>query len=71
MQFTTKTRAWGNSLGITIPKDIVDEHNLGNGSEITVTVKKQVDLSSLRGKFTFTKSTQAIKNEMRETWSND
>jgi antitoxin component of MazEF toxin-antitoxin module len=70
LEFTAKPRQWGNSLGITIPKSVVDELHLHGGEgELSVSVKKKgVDLSSLRGKFILHKSAQELKNEMRDAW---
>jgi antitoxin MazE len=33
---TTKIQKWGNSLAIRLPKNIVDQSNLKEGSEITI-----------------------------------
>ena len=71
METTTKPRKWGNSLGITIPKEIVEKEGITLRDELIVDIKKKRDVESVKrlfGKFKFTKSTQDIKDEMRKGW---
>ena len=62
------TRKWGNSLGITIPREIVDEEQLEENQEIIVDIRKRVDMRKIRGLGKFKKSAQQLKDEMREGW---
>jgi len=62
------TRKWGNSLGITLPKELVDEEHIQENQRIIVEVKQVVDVRSLRGLIKFKKSAQEIKEEMRKSW---
>ena len=55
------TRKWGNSLGITLPKELVDEEHIQENQRIIVEVKQVVDVRSLRGLIKFKKSAQEIK----------
>lgn len=68
MEFTVKPREWGKSLGITLPKRIVDDLNIQQGEDIIVTIRKKADLKSLKGMFKLNKSAQQLKDEMREIW---
>ena len=63
----TKVKCWGNSLGIVLPKTLVDEEGLKEGEEVEVTVRKVSDVRSLRGKYHF-KDLQHEKDEMRRGW---
>ena len=47
----TKVRCWGNSLGVVLPKALVDEEELKEGEEVEITVHKVSDMRSLRGKY--------------------
>ena len=38
---TAKARPWGNSLGIVIPKKVVDTLHLHSGEELLITVEKK------------------------------
>lgn len=63
------TRKWGNSLGITIPKDVVEEEHLREDQKVVIEIKPVLDLRPLRGLIKFKKSAQEIKDEMRESWN--
>ncbi len=67
MNTKTKIKCWGNSLGIILPKALVDEEELKEGEEVEVTVRKVSDVSSLRGKYPF-KDLQDEKNKMKRGW---
>ena len=71
METIARPRKWGNSLGITIPKEIVEEENITLKDELVVDIRKKGDVSEIRGlfgKFKFKKSAQQIKDEMRKGW---
>ncbi len=64
---TVKTKQWGNSLGIIIPKKVVNELSLAPGEEITIEVhKKKNVLNELFGSIHFKKSTKKILKEVRK-----
>ena len=64
----TITRRWGNSLGITIPSEVVEKEGLHENQKIIVDIRQVVDLRKLRGLVKFGKSAQQIKDEMRTGW---
>jgi antitoxin component of MazEF toxin-antitoxin module len=63
----TKVRCWGNSLGIVLPKTLVDAEELKEGEEVEVTVRKISDIRTLRGKYPF-KNLQREKEKMKRGW---
>jgi len=65
----SKVKRWGNSLGVVLPKTLVEEEGLREGEEVEVTVRKTSDVSSLRGKYPF-KDLQHEKDEMKRGWKN-
>ena len=67
MNAKTKVKCWGNSLGIVLPKALVDEEELKEGEEVEVTVRKVSDVRTLRGKYIF-KDLQNEKNRMKRGW---
>jgi len=67
-EIQTQTRKWGNSLGIVIPKKIIDEEHLHENQKVIVEIKKVADIKRFFGAFKFSKSAQQIKDEMREGW---
>jgi len=71
MEIKTIARKWGSSLAVIIPKEVAEKKQLKENSEITITVSKvRPKAGILFGKFPNWngKSTQQIKDEMREGW---
>ncbi len=63
----SKVKRWGNSLGVVLPKTLVEEEGLKEGEEVEVTVRKVSDVRTLRGKYPF-KDLQKEKDEMKRGW---
>lgn len=69
LEFRATPRRWGNSIGITLPSQIVEEGNIKEEKEIEVLiVEKKVDLRKIFGSLRLEKPTQKIKDEMRAGW---
>lgn len=61
------TRKWGNSLGITLPKEAVEQGKLKPDMPIHVFIQeKKLDMSKIFGSYKFKKPTQQILDEIRE-----
>ncbi|HLC91028.1 MAG TPA: hypothetical protein VJI15_04625 [Candidatus Nanoarchaeia archaeon] len=62
------TRKWGNSLGVILPKDVVQHEHLKENQKIKLWLppQKKVDLSPLFGILKTNKSGQEIKDEIRK-----
>lgn len=68
----TKTRKWGSSIGIVIPKNVAKELKIRENQEVYVTVKpKDNPLKELFGigKGKITKSTEEILKDSRKNIS--
>ncbi len=63
----SRLRRWGNSLGVTVPKELVRREGLRDGEEVEVQVRRVSDIRALRGKFPI-KELQKAKEEMRKGW---
>ena len=63
----SKVKRWGNSLGVVLPKTLVEEEGLREGEEVEVMVRKVSDVHALRGKYPF-KDLQHEKDEMKRGW---
>ena len=63
----SKVKRWGNSLGVILPKTLVEEEGLKEGEEVEVIVRKVSDVRTLRGKYPF-KDLQNEKDEMKHGW---
>lgn len=69
MEFEAKTRKWGSSIGIVLPKEIVEEIGIKPDEKIIMDVKKKPLAKEFFGKFPhWGKSTQELKEEMRAGW---
>ncbi len=67
-QIEVTTRKWGNSLGIAIPKEIVEAEHLAENQRLVIDIKTLTDIRKLRGFLKFKKTAQKLKDEMREGW---
>ncbi|MBI2144184.1 hypothetical protein HYU17_03475 [Candidatus Woesearchaeota archaeon] len=67
---TARVRGWGNSLGIVIPQEKVEEAGLVKGQEVTVEVKAENPLKAVFGILKDKKiDAQKAKDELRKEWS--
>ena len=65
-----KTRKWGSSIGIVIPKEVVEEVGIKPDETIRIDVRKPVKVKDVFGMFPrfSKKSAQELKDEMRKGW---
>lgn len=64
-----KTRRWGSSIGLVLPKKIVEEEGIKPNEKIVITIKKKPLAKEFFGKFPhWGKSAQELKDEMRSGW---
>lgn len=62
-------RKWGNSLGVTLPKELVEGHNIKEGDKLVLPVViKKADLSKIFGSIKTGMSGQKFKDMAREGW---
>lgn len=67
--FEAKPREWGNSLGITLPSEVVKGEGLSPDKKMTVIVLgKQSDIKDIFGTLKLKKPTQKIMNEIDEEY---
>ena len=62
----TKLRAWGNSIGLVIPKEDVIKENLRPDQKVKVVITpiKTVKVKDIFGKLKFKRSTEEIMKEV-------
>jgi hypothetical protein len=73
IELETVTRKWGNSIGITLPKEAVEKNKLKENEKIQVLICRQKPIlketfGMFKGKWK--KSGQQIKNEIRKELHN-
>ncbi|MBI2147822.1 AbrB/MazE/SpoVT family DNA-binding domain-containing protein [Candidatus Woesearchaeota archaeon] len=63
-------KRWGNSMGIVLPKDMIEKGHFHENDKVIVTVVKEADVSSsfgaLKGKIGM--SGQKLKDMVRQGW---
>lgn len=64
--FQTKPKKWGNSLGITIPKEIVDKEHLTPSKKIRVFIVLDKSMEEVRKSFGTLKRKVSIEEAMRQ-----
>jgi antitoxin component of MazEF toxin-antitoxin module len=65
MGMTVKIRKWGNSLGVILPKEMVNTQKLKAGQEVSISVFREHDLRSAFG------SAPEMKQLSREEFHKD
>ena len=65
MEMQIKTKKWGSSLGIIIPKKIVREERIQEGQEIRINIlsRKKTTGTDIFGKLKFKKPIQVLLDE--------
>lgn len=69
LEFKSIPRKWGNSIGITLPNEIVQKANIKTKKEIDVIIiEKKVNLKKIFGTLKLKENTQKIKDSLKEGW---
>ena len=67
--FDAKPRQWGNSLGVIIPKELVDKEHISEKKDVTVLIISKINQDRLQkafGSLHCAKPTQQIMDEIDE-----
>mgnify|MGYP001597586535 CR=1 FL=1 len=69
MEVEIKTKKWGNSIGVVIPKEILEKQKIKENETVIVSIKKKLLVSEVFGTLKgWKRPTQEIKDEMRKGW---
>ncbi len=67
MRIVTKPKKWGNSFGIIIPREIVNDQNITLETEIHVDIQKPKPLKNLYGELSgWDVDVQAVRDNNRQ-----
>ena len=69
MESETIARKWGDSIGLIIPKDVVNKENIKPNSVVKFEVIKVTDISDTFNKLKRKISGQQLKDNSREGWN--
>ncbi len=70
MEVRTIAKRWGSSIGIVLPKRIVDLRRIKENDEIVIEIKSQPVMGNMFGRFLRKsgRSGQELKDEARKGW---
>lgn len=70
MAVEVKVKKWGNSMGVILPKFVIEKEQIKENDEILIQVVKEADLSNEFGSLKRKKglSGQKFKDIVREGW---
>ncbi|MBI2143917.1 AbrB/MazE/SpoVT family DNA-binding domain-containing protein [Candidatus Woesearchaeota archaeon] len=69
MATITVARKWGNSLGVVLPKELVEQQNIKEGDVLSLPIViKKADLSDVFGIAKTKESGQKFKDRVRKGW---
>lgn len=70
MAIETKIKRWGNSMGVILPKKILEQKHLKENDEILIEIVKEADLSDVFGTMKERKklSGQEFKDMVKKGW---
>ena len=72
MAVVVVARKWGNSLGITLPKELVEQQSIKEGDTLSLpAVIKKTDLSKVFGSIKTGENGQSFKDRAREGWGKE
>lgn len=73
MAVTVMTKKWGNSIGVIIPREVVEKEGIKPEQKVSLDVKPlKNSLAEFFGKFKTGRDVQEIKNELRkELWGKE
>lgn len=69
MAIEVTVKRWGNSLGVVLPKDLIDAKGIEENETVKIEVVKKAALTKLFGSQKRVISGQAFKDMVRSGWS--
>ena len=61
-------KKWGSSVGVILPREVVEKQGIKPGDEIVIRIFRKGDLRDIFGKLKTTMSGQKFKDTIREGW---
>lgn len=68
MAIEVTLKKWGNSMGIILPKEVIEEKNLKEKDKIMIEVVKKANLKKHFGSLKMNMTGQEFKDMVRELW---
>ncbi len=66
IEIKARTKKWGNSIGVVIPKEVVREENIKPNQQVTLMISQKpiTKVKDIFGTMTFKKSTEQLMREV-------
>ena len=61
-------KRWGNSMGVVLPKEMVEKEELKENQRVLIEVIKEADLTDIFGSLKRKMSGQEFKDMVRKGW---
>ncbi len=68
MQAEVLVKKWGNSLGVILPKQMVEKEHLEENEKIVIDVRKEANLTKIFGTLKTDITGQEFKDLIRKGW---
>ena len=68
MSIEVTVKKWGNSMGIVLPREVVEKEKIKPNQKILVDLVKKADLTKIFGSLKSKLSGQEFKDLVREGW---
>jgi len=68
MNIQTTVKKWGNSVGIILPKEIVEMEKIKVNEKILINIIRKADLTNIFGSLKTSISGQEFKDMVRKGW---
>lgn len=68
MAIKVKTKKWGNSIGVILPKEVIEGQKIKENQRILVEVVKEANLKRVFGSLKRKMSGQEFKDFVRKGW---
>ena len=70
MEIKTVAKKWGSSIGVILPKSVVDSKKISENDELIIEIKNKPIAGEFFGRFKgrITESAQELKDDARRGW---
>ncbi len=70
MEIETIAKRWGSSIGVVLPKSVIDARKIRENDKIVIEIKTQPLMEGMFGKYprTSKRTAQELKDEARKGW---
>ncbi len=68
MEVEAVVKKWGNSLGVVLPKDLINQEHIEENDRILVDIRKEADLKKIFGTLKTKTTGKEFKEFVKKGW---